>query len=110
MTRDVGGTAAFMAPEQVTNFREAKPPTDQYAAAATLYNLLTGRYIHDLPRQAEHQLAMILQDEPVPIRRRRPDVPEELANLIHLALAREPGERFPDVKGMRQALLRFGSG
>jgi serine/threonine-protein kinase len=36
LTRDVGGTAAFMAPEQVTNFREAKPPADQYAAAATL--------------------------------------------------------------------------
>jgi serine/threonine-protein kinase len=71
---------------------------------------LTGRYIYDLPRQAEHQLAMILQDEPVPIRRRRPDVPEALADLIHRALDREPAKRFPGVKAMRQALLRFGSG
>src|SRR5262249_39332353 len=40
MTGDIGGTVAFMAPEQITNYREAKPPVDQYAAAASLYNLL----------------------------------------------------------------------
>jgi serine/threonine-protein kinase len=107
LTREVGGTAAFMAPEQITNFREVKPPADQYAAAATLYNLLTGCYAYDLPQQAEQQLAMILQDDPVPVRRRRPDLPEELANAIHRALAREPEKRFPDVKAMRQALVRF---
>src|SRR5439155_1648080 len=42
----VAGTAPFMAPEQIHNFREAKPPVDQYAAAATLYNLLTDKYVH----------------------------------------------------------------
>src|SRR5207245_4495262 len=35
MTGEIGGTAAFMPPEQLTNYREAKPPADQYAAAAT---------------------------------------------------------------------------
>jgi serine/threonine-protein kinase len=107
MTREVGGTAAFMAPEQITNFREAKPPADQYAAAAMLYTLLTGRYVYDLPPQVERQLAMILQEAPVPIQRRRPDLPEGLAGIIHRALAREPAERFPDVQVMRQELLRF---
>jgi serine/threonine-protein kinase len=107
MTREVGGTAAFMAPEQITNFREAQPAADQYAAAATLYNLLTGRYVYDLPPQAERQLAMILQDDPVPILRRRRDLPRGLANVIHRALTREPAGRFPDVKEMRKALLRY---
>src|SRR5436189_104546 len=31
MMGDVGGTVAFMAPEQITHYREAKPPVDQYA-------------------------------------------------------------------------------
>ena len=33
----IGGTIAYMAPEQITHFRDAKPHTDQYASAATLY-------------------------------------------------------------------------
>jgi serine/threonine-protein kinase len=103
----MGGTVAFMAPEQVTNFREARPPADQYAAGATLYNLLTKHFIYDLPRQLQQRIGMILQDEPVPIRRRRPELPVGLAEVIHRALAREPEARFTDVTAMRQALLPF---
>jgi eukaryotic-like serine/threonine-protein kinase len=105
MTGDVGGSAAFMAPEQITNFRESKPPVDQYSAGATLYNLLTGRLIYDFPRQVERQFLMILQDEPVPIRTRRADVPEKLAEIVHRTLAREPGDRFRDLRALRGALL-----
>src|SRR2546421_8925055 len=36
-----GGTPSFMPPEQVTDFRGVKPTADQYAAAATLYFLVT---------------------------------------------------------------------
>jgi serine/threonine-protein kinase len=53
---------------------------------------------------------MILQDEPVPIRRRRADLPVGLAEVIHRALAREPEARFADVTAMRQALLPFARG
>ena len=109
MVSDVGGTPAFIPPEQITNFREAKPPADQYGAAATLYNLLTGAFVFDLPAHALHQLAMILQDDPVPIQSRRPDLPRGLAQAIHRALAREPAERYPDVKAMRQALRPYGA-
>jgi serine/threonine-protein kinase len=101
----VGGTAPFLAPEQVLNFREAKPPADQYAAAATLYNLLTGRYIFDLSGGFQEQLLMVLQGTPVPIQSRRPDVPAKLAEVIHRALAAEPAGRFADVRALRLALL-----
>jgi serine/threonine-protein kinase len=105
MTGEVGGSAAFMPPEQITQYREAKPHSDQYAAAATMYNLLTDRYIYDLPREIHQQFAVILNEDPVPIRRRRPEVPEALAAVIHRALAREPQDRFPDVGEFRKALL-----
>jgi hypothetical protein len=109
MVSDMGGTPAFIPPEQITKFREAKPAADQYGAAATLYTLLTGQFIFDLPRHALHQLAMILQDEPVPIRARRQEIPAGLADVIHRALAREPEERFPTVREMRQGLLPYAS-
>jgi serine/threonine-protein kinase len=107
MMGDWGGTMAFVAPEQITRFREAKPPVDQYSAAATLYKLLTGRFLFDFPRKSERRFLMILEEEPVPIRSRRPDIPDELAAVIHRALAKEPAKRFADVKAMSQALLPF---
>jgi serine/threonine-protein kinase len=108
MLGQLGGTVPFMAPEQITNFREARPAVDQYAAAATLYKLLTNRYVHDFPEQPfQKRLLMILQNEPIPIRERRHEVPEELARLIHRALARDPAGRFPYITVLRQALLKF---
>jgi hypothetical protein len=104
----MGGTMAFVAPEQITNFREAKPPVDQYAAAATLYKLLTDRYVYDLPRTFEDQLLMILQEDPVPIRSRRGEIPAKLAAVIHRSLSRKPTDRFSDVGAMRRALMPFG--
>jgi serine/threonine-protein kinase len=107
MTGDLGDTVAFLAPEQITNYREARPPVDQYAAAATLYHLLTGRPPYDLPRSSQERLLTILHKEPVPIRERRPELPQGLADVIHCALAREPGERFPDIRALRKALKPF---
>jgi serine/threonine-protein kinase len=107
MQGEVGGTPAFMAPEQVTHYRQVKPAADQYAAAATLYKLLTDRYTHDFPKDIAEQLAHIVTATPVPIAYRRPDVPADLAAAIHKALCREPGDRFPDVTEFRTALLPF---
>ncbi len=104
---ELGGTLAFMPPEQITHYREAKPPVDQYAAAASLYNLLTDRLIFNPQRTLQEQIAMILQEKPVPIQSRRADIPKELAAVIHRALEREPGDRFADVKAMRLALAKF---
>jgi serine/threonine-protein kinase len=107
MTGAIAGTVPFMPPEQIVNFRGVTPQADQYSAAATLYNLLTGKYVFDMPPLIQDQLLRILQDDPVPILSRRPAVPKGLAAVIHRALAREPHDRFPDAKAMRKALLKF---
>ncbi|MBI3822692.1 MAG: protein kinase [Planctomycetes bacterium] len=106
---DMGGTMAYMPPEQILNYRQAKPPVDQYSAAATLYRLLTGSWVFDLPKSFEDQLPIVLQEQPVPIRERCRDIPKELAVVIHKALAKEPGARFADVRAFRQALRPFAS-
>jgi serine/threonine-protein kinase len=106
---EIGGSIAYMAPEQITNFREAKPPVDQYGAAATLYHLLTNCPIHDWPEEINECLALILHKAPVSIRARRADVPVGLARVIHQALARDPHARFADVEAMRRALVPFAS-
>jgi serine/threonine-protein kinase len=96
-----------MPPEQITHFRDVRPAADQYSAAATLYTLLTGRCIHDLPKTVADALVHIAVRDPVPIRQRRPEVPKGLAEVIHTALAREPRKRFRDVEEFREALAEW---
>jgi serine/threonine-protein kinase len=109
ITGQFSGSVQFMAPEQITNFRESKPPVDQYAAAATLYTLLTNSCIYDFGEGPHSRYLMILIDDPVPIQSRRKDVPAGLAEIIHRALARDPGKRFADVQEMHKALGKFSS-
>jgi serine/threonine-protein kinase len=109
MTGDWCGTIPFMPPEHITAFRDVQPPADQYAAAATLYNLITNSYVYDMPRELDQQIMTLLTEEPVPIQSRRAEVPRGLAKVIHRALSREPTDRYPDVAALRQALLPFAA-
>src|SRR5262249_38544578 len=97
MLGDVGGSVPYMAPEQITRYREVKPPVDQYSAGAMLYRLLTGHYVYDFTGDRQRRFMKILQEDPVPLRSRRDDLPQELGDIIHHALAREPERRFPNV-------------
>jgi serine/threonine-protein kinase len=107
MSGEIGGTMGFMAPEQITEFREAEPPADLYSAAATLYNLLTGVFIFDLQGDLKKRLLAILQEDPIPIRKRRREIPQSLAAVIHRGLEREPQRRWPDAAAFRAALAPF---
>jgi serine/threonine-protein kinase len=100
-----GGSLAFRAPERLTHAREPKPAGDQYSAAATLYYLLTGHPPYDLPAGSGRAVAKVLGEEPVPILKRKADLPAELAATIHKALARDPAARFKDLAAFRQALM-----
>jgi eukaryotic-like serine/threonine-protein kinase len=107
VTGQMGGTFAYMPPEQITHFREAKPPADIYAIGATLYTLLTGRTIFDFKGRPEQQVTRILFDPPTPIQAHRPEVPDALAEIIHRALAKAPADRFADANAMKDALAPF---
>lgn len=108
MLDDVGGTVPFMAPEQITNFRGAKPPADQYAAAATLYRLLTAKYIFDFDGVPDQErFSIVLLKAPVDIRERRKDIPHKLAKAIHMALAKDAHNRYADVAAFGRILRQF---
>ena len=106
-TGDWGGSLPFMPPEQITDYAGAKPSTDIFAVAATLYNLLTNRFIHDFPAGVGQRLAMILEADHVPIQERRADIPSGLAEAIAKGLNREPDKRFESANRFRRALLPY---
>ena len=107
ITGDVQGTPAFMPPEQITRYRDVLPASDLYSAGATLYYLLTRKYVYDFPKRVELRILKILEEDPVPIRSRRADLPGRLADIIDRCLAREPSDRFPDAESLREALTQF---
>lgn len=106
-TGSMGGTTPYMAPEQILNFRDVRPPADQYSAVASLYYLLTHRHIYDFPRGLSEQLLMILQSPPIPVQQRRDDIPAALATIIERGLARQPEDRYPDLIELHRKLIPF---
>jgi serine/threonine-protein kinase len=104
---EIGGTPAFMAPEQVTHYRDVLPVSDQYSIAATLYFLLTGKYPLNFASDPKEQLVQIATEPRVPIRSLRPSIPAGLAVVIHKGMANEPEDRYADVLEFREALKPF---
>jgi len=101
-TGAVAGTLQFMAREQLTSYRQARPTTDVWSMAATLYFLMTGQYPRDFGDR--DPLAVILGGGVVPLRRRDPSLPEDLAAVIDRALDDEPARRFPTAREFSSAL------
>jgi serine/threonine-protein kinase len=104
----MGGTLAYMPPEQILDFRNATPAADLYSTAATLYTLLTGQFVFDVVnRGVDHLLAAILTQDPVPLYTRRREIPRGLVDVIHQSLEKDPAERHRDAATMRKELNEF---
>jgi serine/threonine protein kinase len=109
ITGDVVSVAAFLPPEVLFNYQEAKPAADQYAVAATLYFLLAGTHALSLPAEIHRRFTSLLRQHVVPLRERRPEVPAALADVIHKAMSRTPAQRHKNVVEFRHALLEAAS-
>jgi eukaryotic-like serine/threonine-protein kinase len=108
LTRDgaVIGTADYMAPEQAVNSSGVDHRADQYSLGCTLYYMLTGRPVFDegspIEKLLKHQM-----DEPVNIRDLRPEVPMEVARILHRMIAKKPANRFPNCKEAAKILAQW---
>jgi eukaryotic-like serine/threonine-protein kinase len=104
---EMRGTVPFMPPEQMLDFKTVLPSGDLYATAATLYYLLTAQFLFDNMSEGGDLIRILLEESPVPIQERRPDIPDALAAVLEKCLARDPNARYPTATAMRQALRPF---
>ncbi len=96
------GTVGYMSPEQATG-RPVDHRSDQFALGAILYEMTTGRRAFQAPSTVE-TLSKILREEPEPIARVRPDVPEPLVWIVERCLAKEPEERYQSTRDLARDL------
>lgn len=99
------GTPAFMAPEQARGrWEDVDACTDIWAVGATIFNLLTGRHVHEA-ETVQEQLIKSATSKAPSLGEVLPGVPDATASLVDRALAFDKADRFPDAHSMRLALL-----
>jgi serine/threonine-protein kinase len=98
------GTPAFMAPEQALGrLRAVDARTDLWAVGATMFSLLTGRFVHEAETAGE--IVVYAATRPPPrLGTVAPDLPAELCAVVDRALAFEREARWPDASAMNGAL------
>lgn len=97
------GTPDYIAPEQATDAHLADIRADIYSLGCTLYFLLAGEppFAGGTMLDKLHAHKSIA---PTPIRLRRPEVPEELEQILERALAKDPNQRFATPEEFAKAL------
>jgi TolB-like protein len=98
----VMGTPTYMSPEQVAG-RVLDHRTDIFSLGVILYEMASGRRPFEGASSAELASA-ILRDTPRPLSELRADLPEELGLLIQRCLEKDPQDRFPSARDVRDAL------
>ena len=107
-TGSVIGTPHYLAPEQIKDARSASAASDQYSIGVILYRCLSNAN----PFEGESLFAIlqaIVMDKPMPLRERRPELPEGLVRVVERAMNPLPWERFASVRDLGRALLPFAS-
>ena len=103
-TGSVMGTAGFMAPEQALGkMDDVDASTDVWAVGATVFNLASGRCVHEGDNAQE--TVVLAATRPAPsLETVVPDAPPAVVQVIDCALAFDRAGRWPSALAMREAI------
>ena len=116
--RAVGGTPAYMAPEQFTatmseDISLVTPKADIYALGSTLYHILTGKAPH-LPKEGVKEspdafyFRITTGMIPTP-REKDASIPKLLEQIVLKAMQVEPGDRYASARELAEDIKRYVS-
>ena len=103
-TGDLLGTLRYMPPEAFEGRYDARG--DIYALGLTLYELLALRPAYDETDRAR-LIRLITAEDPPRLRDLDREIPRNLETVIHKAIERDPGHRYPTAAALAEDLQRF---
>jgi serine/threonine-protein kinase len=100
------GTPAFMPPEQALGRRsEVDARSDLWSAGATMFTLLTARFVHE--GESSGEIVVRAATQPAPsLAEVLPEVPADVAALVDRALRFARPERWQSARAMQEELAR----
>lgn len=100
------GTPAFMPPEQASaRWDEVDARSDLWALGASMFTMLTGRYVHEGGTVNESLVLAVTQKAP-PIEQVERSVPPQVSEIVNRALQRNKNDRFASAEEMQLAVRR----
>lgn len=103
------GTPYYMSPEQVRGAKDIDHRADIYALGVILFEALTG--VRPFDAETYNELILKIATEPLPnIAALTPELDPRLIAIVERAMARDPKDRFQDVKSLALALEPFAGG
>ncbi|MBK8020272.1 MAG: protein kinase [Chloroflexi bacterium] len=99
------GTIAYLSPE-VSGGESHTEKSDIWSFGLVLYEMLTGHHAYQ-EATASAMLSAILRNPAPDIREERPELPDDLADLLHRMLAKDPNERIGSVREVGLELERI---
>ncbi len=113
MTNDTGtatasgrvfGTPAFMSPEQAMGKRsDVDHRSDLWAVGATMFTLLTGRFVHEAETAMQQMLHTASRAAPR-LSKIAKHVPKEIAAIVDKALSFDKNDRYENARAMQEAI------
>jgi serine/threonine protein kinase/tetratricopeptide (TPR) repeat protein len=107
-TGEVMGSLYYLAPEQARGERQIGPAVDIYALGCVLFECLDGAPPFG-GQEVAVVLARILCEMTPPLRQRRPEIPEALAELLGKMLFKRAEDRPADGAALVEALAGLGT-
>jgi serine/threonine-protein kinase len=104
----VGGSPAYMAPEQITDFGQVSFAADLYSLGVIAYELFTGAKPFDHPERAV-LLRMHMSDLPEPPSAKDPRLPPEVDAVVLRCLRKDPRARFRSCEELQEELRTLRS-
>jgi serine/threonine-protein kinase len=103
MTGTTLGSVAYMSPEQV-RCEPIDGRSDLYSVGVSLYETITGQrpYVSDNNFEIMQAHLQVPPTAPIEL---KPDIPVPLSELILMAMAKDPAQRFQTADALRAALM-----
>ena len=92
VSENITGSVKYASPEQLHQ-KKLTTRTDIFSLGVVIYELLTGRS----PFQADSTVAIfykITNEEPLPLRELREEIPESLQKIVYRSLQKDPEQRY----------------